>query len=127
MEKLENGYRSGPLRQDLPPPQKKTVRWIRQCSAYPIHLFHSFLKKSKQAVGGIICVGVTHLLSTRVTLGWVENMPPVAPGLAGVTFNLPRRGRGNFFRVRALICCEQGVPYAANHFYTVLGIIIFVI
>ena len=30
VEKLENGGRLGPLRQDLhPPPKKKTIRWIR--------------------------------------------------------------------------------------------------
>ena len=34
VEKLDNGGRLGPLRQDLPPPpppKKKTIRWIRPC------------------------------------------------------------------------------------------------
>ena len=31
VQKLENGDRLGPLRQNLPPPPKKTDRWIRQC------------------------------------------------------------------------------------------------
>ena len=34
VEKLENGGRLSPLRQDLPP-QKKTIRWIRPCWASP--------------------------------------------------------------------------------------------
>ena len=29
MEKLDNGGRLGPLRQDLPTPPKKKIRWIR--------------------------------------------------------------------------------------------------
>ena len=31
MEKLDNGGRLGPLRQDFPPPPKKKIRWIRPC------------------------------------------------------------------------------------------------